>query len=1008
MPVQQFTVNVRSRVDRALRRDLVRSAIAANRLTAATLRAQLATRRLGASQRFLARRLAYTARAFRTTRAAMFGFGTVLTGFAGYSIIRAIDNITRLENRLRTAGIGGEEANRVIDHLNDTANETGGNIAQLAAIFGRFVFSLKDTTATTDEVVIAVRSLARSATAMGITAQEARGGLIQLSQGLASGRLQGEELRSVLETIPTFARQLSTTIGVSYGQIREEARLGRISIQQMRQAFVDFEKTANAQFANFRLPIFGAISALFNELGRLIEEIARRLGAKEGISGAIQSLTQIVKNMRLALDDATSSFSKFFGVIIVGVQGAFRTLVAFIEEFLFFAQEAFLRLELVLQGLIASIRSAFEGDFAGAINTLEATFNVGVQSFVSGFDNTTKAAKGTAAAIRNVLKYGYKFGERRNIVATPLPKTPPPVPNLPLIQRARELVGTVNQTADDIGDAQSRLLGSISNVFSGIQEELQNSIEGGYERVDELGEVINELLGVSQKLNAAVVAAAEAPADQIAATTKELTKEIKVAEKALKRFRDERDKTDKERRDFIREEREAFNRFVGNAANIGAQVVGGQGSALATTTGNVVQGALQGGAFGGPVGAGLAIYQAAQERAKALVAEFDNLTTEVDDLNSEYNLQVGIQARARQVLATTTRGTDEYRETLKKLSDSTLRLNEIEQKRSPLQAKLNDIDEDAVKAARKQVEQQKKLEEALNKLLDAILTFTDSIGVQGGIELFSFAGRAASAGGKAAGGFFEGVADGVGGIVDGIGSLIKGDDFSAPIRREQQRRRERIERDAATRGYLQTAERQLGELVGPRSAIAGPLKALIERNKEIISFLGREGTLENFSRASSKELQDQARREFGFSDPEVLNVIGEYLKNPFQELSKEQLDTLHRIAFGVEEEVDKSNDILDQLRKNQESLEFLLAERDRRNAVLRAQLAEERRLEGERRERAVSAVGGATPATPITINNLINGGMLVDEINSGAGEAAILNVINSNREQVRDVLASAS
>ena len=124
------------------------------------------------------------------------------------------------------------------------------------------------------------------------------------------------------------------------------------------------------------------------------------------------------------------------------------------------------------------------------------------------------------------------------------------------------------------------------------------------------------------------------------------------------------------------------------------------------------------------------------------------------------------------------------------------------------------------------------------------------------------------------------------------------------------------------------------------------------------------------------------------------------------------MQILRDIAFGIDEENDTSKKLLEEQRKQAESLKTLLMEQQNRNKVLQEQLAAERRLEGERRDRAISAVAGPGDTlggrTPITINNVIDREMLVNEIASQSGENAILNVINANREQVRDVLASAS
>jgi len=65
-----------------------------------------------------------------------------------------------------------------------------------------------------------VGGLQRIAIASGATQQEIASSTQQLAQALASGTLQGDELRSILEGLPTLAQALAHELGVSIGELR--------------------------------------------------------------------------------------------------------------------------------------------------------------------------------------------------------------------------------------------------------------------------------------------------------------------------------------------------------------------------------------------------------------------------------------------------------------------------------------------------------------------------------------------------------------------------------------------------------------------------------------------------------------------------------------------------------------------------------------------------------------------------------------------------------------------
>lgn len=70
----------------------------------------------------------------------------------------------------------------------------------------------------------------------GTSAADASGAFLQLSQALGSGRLQGDELRSILERMPTLAQAIAKSMGRSTAEIREMGRTGELTSEVIYKA----------------------------------------------------------------------------------------------------------------------------------------------------------------------------------------------------------------------------------------------------------------------------------------------------------------------------------------------------------------------------------------------------------------------------------------------------------------------------------------------------------------------------------------------------------------------------------------------------------------------------------------------------------------------------------------------------------------------------------------------------------------------------------------------------
>ncbi len=110
----------------------------------------------------------------------------------------------------------------------------------------------------------------------GASAQEASAGLIQLSQGLASGTLRGDELRSVLEQLPKVADVIAQSLGITRGELRTFGEQGLITAEQVTTAFLEAGDELDRQFKQTAPTLGQAVVGLQNsfvEFGGAIKDI---------------------------------------------------------------------------------------------------------------------------------------------------------------------------------------------------------------------------------------------------------------------------------------------------------------------------------------------------------------------------------------------------------------------------------------------------------------------------------------------------------------------------------------------------------------------------------------------------------------------------------------------------------------------------------------------------------------------------------------------------------------
>ncbi|MBS7790318.1 tape measure protein [Roseococcus sp. SDR] len=207
------------------------------------------------------------------------------------------DQLTQSMGRLTTAVGSVERASEVYATLYRDALQTGVAVRDSVDAFQRFSIAAREIGATNEQVVRLVTGLQRVAISSGASTQEIQGSTQQLAQALASGVLQGDELRSILEGLPTLAQALAQELGVSIGELRKMGSEGKLTADVVFPALLRAVERVNTEFERAPLSVgraYGQLTAAADQfLARLDQAIGLSSTLARALSGAARALDGI-------------------------------------------------------------------------------------------------------------------------------------------------------------------------------------------------------------------------------------------------------------------------------------------------------------------------------------------------------------------------------------------------------------------------------------------------------------------------------------------------------------------------------------------------------------------------------------------------------------------------------------------------------------------------------------------------------------------------------------------
>lgn len=178
-------------------------------------------------------------------------------------LAKITDEYISVNARLGLINDGLQTQEQLQQRILKSANQTRSSYAETANLVTKI--GMTGAVRTNDEAVKFAEKVNMLLKIGGGTQSENSASLLQLSQALASGRLQGDEFRSLRENAPALMAALAKGMDVPIGQLREMAAEGELTSDIIIKAFDNMDSEIQSQF--MQLPrTFGENAVVMNNI----------------------------------------------------------------------------------------------------------------------------------------------------------------------------------------------------------------------------------------------------------------------------------------------------------------------------------------------------------------------------------------------------------------------------------------------------------------------------------------------------------------------------------------------------------------------------------------------------------------------------------------------------------------------------------------------------------------------------------------------------------------------
>ena len=277
--------------------------------------------------------------------------GSVLAGFASLSFAKSMldtaDAMQSINAQVRQVVSSESEYLAVQRQLLDVANNTRASLESTANLYVSTSRALKDYGYTQQEILTFTEATNNAMAIGGVQAQQQAAALMQLSQALGSGVLQGDEFKSIAEAAPILLDTIAEYMGKSRAEIKKLGTEGQLTADVIFKAISGASEKFGEQAAKMPMTMGQALTVFSNNWQSMVSKLLNDSGAMSGIAAVIKLIADnlnlvvpIVAGFAVAVAAAVAPtlalnvalLANPFGIVAVAIGAVIGLIAQFGDE----------------------------------------------------------------------------------------------------------------------------------------------------------------------------------------------------------------------------------------------------------------------------------------------------------------------------------------------------------------------------------------------------------------------------------------------------------------------------------------------------------------------------------------------------------------------------------------------------------------------------------------------------------------------------------------------------
>lgn len=142
------------------------------------------------------------------------------------------------------------ETQHYLDAIYAAAQRSRGSFIDMTNSVGKLGTIARDAFGSVEEMIAFTELMNKLFVLSGSSAAESSNAMYQLTQAMAAGKLQGDEMRSILENAPLLAQKIADKLGITTGQLKDLGAKGKITAEVIKEALFDSADEIEEKFEN--------------------------------------------------------------------------------------------------------------------------------------------------------------------------------------------------------------------------------------------------------------------------------------------------------------------------------------------------------------------------------------------------------------------------------------------------------------------------------------------------------------------------------------------------------------------------------------------------------------------------------------------------------------------------------------------------------------------------------------------------------------------------------------